>query len=419
MRVLLYSISYSPEVAGSGRFNGELSAWLAEEGHKVDVITAHPYYPEWKIRAEYKNRYWFSEKKGNLTVYRTPLYVPSKVTGITRILHELSFVINSLIYWIRLSFNKYDVLIGVCPPLQIGLLPYIFGKIKRVPFIFHVQDLQVDAAKNLGLIKNKHLLDILEKIEGFLLRNATKVSSISEGMRRNIIGKGVSPDNYVMLENWVDISAFQPISVENSLKSELGFKVEDKIALYAGNIGEKQGLEVLVDAANILKEEKHIKIVVFGEGAARDRLMKLAEKLKLSNLLFFPIRPYEEMPKVLAMADVHLVVQKRAASDLVMPSKLVGILASGGASIVSADKNTSLSDIIINNKLGWVVDPENGISLARTISNALISKDLKTFKLNARRYSEEHLSQNFILPRFQITLKNLASSNSSKYRAFL
>lgn len=116
------------------------------------------------------------------------------------------------------------------------------------------------------------------------------------------------------------------------------------------------------------------------------------------------------MPRVLAMADVHLVVQKRAASDLVMPSKLVGILATGGASIVSADSGTSLSDVVLDNLLGWVVEPEQGDKLADAIRLALRSPDLQQYRLNARQYAEEHLSERAILPRFEAMLSELIHS---------
>lgn len=410
MRILLYSISYSPEVAGSGRFNGELTKWLADQGHKVDVITAYPYYPEWKVQDDYQGKGWFIQKLGNLTVYRTPLYVPRRVTGKTRILHELSFATNSLLHWGRLVFKRYDVLIGVCPPLQAGLVPYVFSRLKRTPFVFHIQDLQVDAARNLGLIKSDRLLNFLDSIERYLLRNAERVSSISEGMKRNILSKGTPSERFRMIENWVDVDAIRPLPVSQSLKAELGFLDSDRIALYAGNIGEKQGLEVMVDAAALLRDQSDIKIVIFGEGAARERLVQAAHQQNLTNLLFFPIRPYEQMPRVLSMADVHLVVQKRAASDLVMPSKLVGILSAGGASIVSADKGTSLSDVVLDNGLGWVIDPEKGDVLAEGIRTALASPLLEAYRLNARQYAEQHLSEQAILPRFEAMLEEITST---------
>ncbi|MBO0937937.1 WcaI family glycosyltransferase [Fibrella sp. HMF5335] len=412
MRILLYSISYPPEVAGSGRFNGELVKWLAEHGHEVDVITAHPYYPEWKVRADYRGRGWFVEKEGTLAVYRTPLYVPERVTGTTRIIHELSFALNSLVHWGRLLFKRYDVLIGVCPPLQAGLVPYMFSRLKRTPFVFHIQDLQVDTARNLGMIKNEFLLNFLDGIERYLLRKADRVSSISEGMKRNILSKGTLPDRYRMIENWVDIDTFQPLSQDQSLRAEFGISATDRVALYAGNIGEKQGLEVLIDVAVLLRHHPDIKIVVIGEGAARERLQEAARQQSLSNLMFFPILPFEQVPRALAMADVHLVIQRRATSDLVMPSKLANIMAVGGASIVSSDKGTSLSDIIVASQVGWVVEPEQASVLADTIVSAISSPLLKQYRLNARKYAEEHLSKRTVLPRFEAMLVELVNKHT-------
>lgn len=408
MHILLYSISYSPEIAGSGRYNGELTEWLAERGHQVDVITAHPYYPEWRVRDEYKKRYWMSEKKGSLTIFRSPLYVPKRVTGKTRIIHELSFVLSSLIHWAKLIFVKYDVIIGVCPPFHIGLFPYLVSRFKGIPFLFHIQDLQVDAARELGLIKNERLLSFLGSIERFLLVKATKVSSISEGMKRNILRKGVHDENYFMLPNWVDVNLIQPLAVEHSLKIQLGFEVADRIVLYSGNIGEKQGLEILPEVAQLLKNQDDIKIVIFGEGVARGRLEQLIKEYELNNIFLYPpVENFEDFPKILAIADVHLVIQRRAASDLVMPSKLVTILSAGGASIVSADGGTSLSDLIIKNQLGWTTEPENAYMLANTIKEALYSPALSEVKQNARAYAENFLDKQAILLSYETMLMNV------------
>lgn len=408
MRILLYSISYTPEIAGSGRYNGELTEWLAKRGHQVDVITAHPYYPEWQVRNEYKKKYWLVEKKGNLTVYRSPLYVPKQVTGKTRIIHELSFVLSSVVHWTKLFFTKYDAIIGVCPPFHIGLFPYLVSRLKSVPFLFHVQDLQVDAARELGLIKNERILGFLDSMERFILVNADKVSSISEGMKRNIIRKGVQAENYFMLPNWVDIKLIKPIPISESLKYELGFQSTDKIALYSGNIGEKQGLEILPEVARFLQDQPDIKIVIFGEGAARSRLEQLIKTHSLNNIFLYPpIENFEDLPKVLAMADVHLVVQRKAASDLVMPSKLVTILSVGGASIVSADAGTSLSDVIIENELGWTIEPENAQVLANAIRVALYSSLLPDIRKKARVYAENYLDKQAILLSYEDMLLNI------------
>ena len=411
MRILLYSISYSPEVAGSGRFNGELTQWLADKGHQVDVITAYPHYPEWKIRTEYQGKGWFTEKRGNLTIYRTPLYVPKQVTGRNRILHELSFAFNSLIHWGRLLFKHYDVLIGVCPPLQAGLMPYIISRLKWTPFVFHIQDLQVDIARNLNLIKNERLLNFLARIERYLLRNSDLVSSISEGMKHNILSKGTPLERYRMNENWVDINLFSPVPVWESLRPELGFSETDKIVLYSGNIGEKQGLEILIDVANVLIQYTDIILVIVGEGVARKKLVEQAKEKGLTNLRFFAPVLYANLPRMLSMADIHLVIQKRAISDFAMPSKLVNILSMGGAAIVSAESSTSLSNTIRDNKIGWIVEPEESDQLASTILKALHSSQLQQYRFNARRYAEKNLSKQAILGRFENMLSELTCNN--------
>ena len=406
MKILVYGINYYPELTGTGKYTGELCEWFAERGHRVDVITALPYYPQWKIYDEYKGKKWHKEIIKGVTIYRTPLYVPEKVTGKTRILHELSFSFSSLIYWVHKFFKRYDAVIGICPPMQIGLLPYIYGIVHKKPFIFHIQDLQVDVAKRLGLIKNEKFLNFLDKIEKFLLKNATVVSTISEGMKDNMISKGVKEEKIFLLPNWVDKEFIKPLPKEQSLRRELGFQDNDKIILYSGNMGEKQGLEVVVNVAERLKNKKNIHFVFVGEGAVKERLKNLIKEKDLENVEVFPLQPHEKLPNLLAMADLHLVLQKRSASDLVMPSKLTGILSAGGAAIVTAEGWTSLYDIVETNKMGILIEPENEEMLLEAIHKN-INNNLKEIKANARSYAEKFLNKDEILRKFETLLLKL------------
>lgn len=390
-------------MAGSGRFNGEMVNWLAKQGHTIDVITAHPYYPEWEVWTDYKGKGWFKEVQDRVTIYRTPLYVPKTVSGKGRILHELSFVGASLVHWMTLLFTKYDVMIAVCPPMQIGLLPLFIGWLKRTPFFFHIQDLQVDAARELGMVKNKTLLRILDFTERFLLRHATIVSSISEGMKARILGKGVKPEQYFMLPNWADISFLRPLPPNQLIKDSLGVKPNEKIVLYSGNIGEKQGIEVVLEAAKICQQRgyDYIKFVISGEGAALNTLVLKTEEYQLTNLLFSPIRPFAELPDLLSIADVHLVIQKKAASDLVLPSKLVSILSVGGIAVVTAEASSTLDKLITTHQMGWVVEPENPEALLEGIQQVLNNGPAYNIKANARRFAEENLDKENILRKLE------------------
>jgi len=408
MRIHFYSISYSPEKAGSGRYNGELTEWLASQGHQVDVITAHPYYPEWRVHKAYRGKGWCTERHGNLTVYRCPLYVPKAVTGSSRILHELSFTLSSLVFWVGCLFRRYDLAIGMCPPLVVGLFPYLFSVLKRIPFLFHVQDLQVDAARELGMIRNKHLLNVLDRVEKFLLRRAAAVSSISEGMRQNIIAKGVHPDRYFMLPNWADTDFIRPLPPAESLRAELAIAATQKVILYSGNMGEKQGLEIILDAAEQLCHDPSFVFLLCGEGAARARLLKEAANRGIANVRFLPIRPYEDLPRILATGDVHLVILKKSTSDLVMPSKLVSILSAGGVPIVSAELGSTLHRLVTEHKVGLSTSPEDATELAATIRRAFSGEiDLTDLRRRSRKYAETSLSKAAILVQAESHLRRL------------
>ncbi len=408
LKILIYGINYHPELTGTGKYTGEMCDWLAERGHSVEVITGQPYYPQWQIYEQYKKRWYVKESLNGVTVHRSPLYVPKRVTGKARILHEISFNLTACIYWFSALFRKYDVIIAISPPLQSGIYPALHKLIKRVPFIFHIQDLQVDAAKNLGLITSKPLLYALELFEKCILRMASRVSTISEGMKEKILSKNIDPKNVMMIPNWANIDGIKPLPKELSLKGELGFSEEDRIILYSGNIGEKQGLEMVIDVAEKLQNHPNIHFVFAGAGASRERLKNLAESKKLTNLRFLPLQPMEKFSAMLAMADIHLVIQKRAASDLVMPSKLVNILSAGGLAIVTAEKGTALYNEIANNNMGITIEPENADALQKAIEDAIFN-DPAQLKQNARKYAEDNLDRDKILMELERTIYELIS----------
>ena len=146
MNILIYDINYSPELTGVGKYTGEMGAWLVKQGHSVHVITAMPYYPEWEVHASYKGKLWFTERIEGATVHRCPFYVPKKVTPLKRVLHEFSFIVSSLVYWIPALFRKrYDVIICVAPPFHIGLLPVLYSKLRKTSLWIHLQDLVLPA----------------------------------------------------------------------------------------------------------------------------------------------------------------------------------------------------------------------------------------------------------------------------------
>ncbi|GAB2581024.1 WcaI family glycosyltransferase [Spirosoma areae] len=407
MRILIYDINYAPELTGVGKYTGEMGAWLAQQGHSVRVITAMPYYPEWEVHKAYKGKAWLTETIDGVTVHRCPFYVPKKVTSLKRILHEFSFVLSSLIYWFPIFFGKpYDVVLCVAPPFHIGLLPTLYATLRKVPLWLHLQDLQIDMAKELGMLKNKRFLDLLFAIEKFILKRATVVSTISEGMVRKTTAKNVIQSECILFPNWVDDLYIRPLTQRESLRAELGLNSDNKVVLYAGSLGEKQGLELIIEAARSFEHQPEVKFLIFGSGGGKTRLEALVQVYNLTNVTFHPLQPYEKLSALLATADIHLVLQKKSASDLVLPSKLTSILAAGGCALVSAVSGTTLYDVIDTHKMGILVEPESVDALREGITKALNS-DLSAYRQNARLYARKHLSKKSILQQFEEDLLRL------------
>lgn len=401
MKILIFGINYYPELTGIGKYTGEMGAWLAAQGHEVAVVTAPPYYPEWDIHPAYKGKKWFKEIIDGVTVYRVPLYVPKEVTSKKRILHEFSFLGSVLPKWFGLLLKKkYDVVININPPFHLGFFALLYAKIKKARLLTHIQDLQIDAAKDLGMIRNKRLLDWMFKSERYLLNSSHAVSSISLGMQRKILAKGVPKEKFIMFPNWVDETAIKPLSIYESLRKEWNIPMDDKVILYAGNLGEKQGLEAIIEAAEAFKQSRFIRFLIVGSGGNKENLQKAVSERGLNNVFFYPLQPYEKLSALLATADIHLVLQKKSAADLVMPSKLTGIFSAGGCALVTAMPNTSLYDIVDQGRLGVLVEPESTQALVDGL-NRMLSEDLASYRNAAREYAMQHLSKERIMRNFE------------------
>jgi colanic acid biosynthesis glycosyl transferase WcaI len=257
----------------------------------------------------------------------------------------------------------------------------------------HIQDLQVDAARDLNIIENESLLRLLEKTERWLLGKMSRVSTISKGMRKKIMAKGIPDEKIIMFPNWVDDEVIFPLTKAHSVKAEWGFEESDQIVLYSGNLGVKQGLESILNVADELRNRKNLYFIIVGDGGAKERLMRKADEMKLKNVIFIPLQPLERLAATLAAADVHLVLQKKAAADLVMPSKLTNILAMGGHALVTAEAGTTLHDVVKEHGLGTLVSPENDEELKKGLSDILAGNredDAQGARAFANRYLNKH-----------------------------
>ncbi|WP_269618874.1 glycosyltransferase WbuB [Zhongshania sp. BJYM1] len=404
MKILVVGLNYSPELTGIGKYTGEMAEWLAARGHEVRVVTAPPYYPQWNIQKPYKSYLYKMEVHNGVLVYRCPLYVPKNITTLTRIIHLFSFALSSFPVLIRQLFWRPDIVINPVPSLFSSPMAALVAKLSGGKSVLHIQDYEVDAMLGLGMAESGLVGKLARTFERLVLTSFDKVSTISHSMMDKAKEKGVSEKNILFFPNWSDTSRFADVKPSNALRVELGVSGSNKLILYSGNIGEKQGLEQLIEAADILKDKPY-DFVIVGDGGGREKLISLAVGKQLTNVHFSPLLPIEQLPILLASADCHLVIQKRGVADVVLPSKLTNILAVGGNVVITAESNTELG--LLCEKYAGIaelVEPENVDALITGIEKALYGDRPN---LIAANYAKEKIDYHQVISAFEKNLLEL------------
>jgi putative colanic acid biosynthesis glycosyltransferase WcaI len=363
-RVLIYGMNYFPEFAGAGRYTGEIAEFLASRGSEVVVVTTPPHYPGWRVQNSFSNRGFRSEIRNRVRVIRCPLFLHRRMGGFWRLLASLSFAVTSapVLLWQLLRFRP-DVALSVVPTLSGAPFVLVGARLVGAKTVLHMHDLEAEAAFAVGHLNNWSWLKFLAyAFERFIVGNFDKVITISDRMADKIVEKGVRREDIVVIRNWVDLDLIRPLVNESPYREEMGYQA-DQVVLYSGNIGRKQGLDILCEAAERLVRQTKIHFVIAGEGPAKAQLVDRFGHL--SNVRFLPFQPYERLSEFLGMADVHVLPQEANVADLVLPSKLGGMLASGKPIIVMTATDTELADFLRDSVMQ--VQPGDSEALAAAI----------------------------------------------------
>ena len=362
MRLLVYGLNHAPEPTGIGKYTGEMVAWLAARGHDLRVIAAPPYYPAWRVAAGYSGWRWRGERRDGALVLRCPLYVPRRPRGATRLIHLASFAASSLPVALAQAVAwRPDLVFAVAPALASAPGALLAARLSGAKAWLHIQDFEVDAAFSLGLLAGGGMRRAVLGGEAALLRRFDRISTIAETMIDRLAAKGVAADRRVLFRNWVDCQAIRPLDGANPLRAELGLDGAT-VALYAGAMGEKQGVETLIELAGPLAAAG-VALVLAGAGAARPRLEAALAGRPGVHLL--PVQPAERLNGLLNLADIHLLPQRADAADLVMPSKLTGMLASGRPVVAGAAPGTELHRAVAD--CGIAVPPGDAAAMTRAV----------------------------------------------------
>ena len=366
--VLIVGMNYSPEVAGVGRYTGEIAEYLASQGASVTVITTPAHYPGWRL-LEPRNRFAYStETLNGVRVIRCPLMLRSEMRGIWRLIAPLTFALAAapviLFQMLRL---RPQVALSIMPTLLTAPIFLLGAALTRSKTVLHVQDLEVDAAFAVGHLSDTAWLKSLAlAFERRALTWFDQLITISDRMAAKLAEKGVRRGSILVIRNWVDLDAIKPLEAESPYRAELHLRSDDFAVLYSGNIGRKQGLDILLQAAELLAGERDIKIIVAGEGPAKADLV--ARYGLLPNVRFLPFQPMNRLSEFLGMADLHVLPQEPSVADMVLPSKLGGMLASGRPVLVVTEEETEMTTFLGTSVT--TVPPADVRALASAIASA-------------------------------------------------
>jgi len=405
MKILFLTQYCPPEVGAPQNRIFEMAKHLKKFGHEVTILTAMPNYPKGEIFDGYKGKKLVKEELDGINVVRTSIYTSKEKTFVKRLRNYLSFTFSSVFTGAK-NVGEQDVVIVESPPLFLGWSGYVIAKKKKAKFIFNVSDLWPESAVKLDMLHNKMLIKMSTRLEEFCYRKAAAVTGQTQGIVDNIVSRGFDKNKVHLITNGIDTDLFKPENRSVEFRQE--WNIDDKFAIcYAGIHGIAQGLEVIINAAEMLKEHKDIQFVFVGEGPEKPKLMEMVKKKGLNNVKFVGLQPKKNMPKIVASMDAAIIPLKKL--DLfkgALPSKMFETLSSETAIILSAEGEAE--KLIKSAKAGITVEPENAKEVADAVLKLYENRELaKEMGQNGRKYVMEHYSRKNITKKLENILENL------------
>ncbi len=387
MRFLLLTQYFPPEIGAAQVRLASITRELLRLGHQVEIVTAVPNYPEGKIFPSYQGHFYLRESWEGIPLHRVWIYAATGAGG-KRLLNYFSFMLTAL--WGLRQTQRPDYILVESPPLFLGITAYLAAKRWQVPWILNVADLWPDSVRALGLLKEGMLLTVATKLEAWLYRRANLINVVTEGLREILIHQKQVPSAKILfLPNGVDTQMFAPQPVDDTWRSHLDLP-NQPIFLYTGTHGYAHGMEVILQAAELLKETPVLFLLV-GGGSDKSRLEQLSKAKALTNVLFWPSQPPAQIARLYSLAQAGIsTLQSAPLFDGTRPVKILATMACAKPVIYSGSGEGAR--MVQQAKAGLVVPPQDPVALAEAV-RYVIAHPQKAAELgqNGRIYVEAHL----------------------------
>jgi colanic acid biosynthesis glycosyl transferase WcaI len=389
MRILVVTLLYAPDGGPSAPLFGMLCEGLAGRGHEVTVIAAAPHYPSGRVQNGFRGWGIKGSREGGVNVVRVPVPSIRRSSQLQRLIQFAGFQVAAAFAGLSQS---YDVVLVSNPALETWLPFAVLGPGRGKPAVFSVHDVYPDVGINLGVFRHQAVIGAVAALERFCLRRSTGVRVLSASFVEPVAAMGVPREKIHLIYDWVDTDLITPRPRDNSWSREHHLD-RRFVVLYAGNIGLSQGLEQVLAAAELMRDQEDITFGFVGEGAGREALMSQARRRQLDNVRFLPFQPRARLAEVLATADISLITLKKGIGVASLPSKVFSILASGRPMLASVDEGSDTWELVQRSGAGRCVAPEDPEALAGAIREMKNDPGLgKRLGKKGRQYALRHHS---------------------------
>lgn len=379
MRILIVTPYFSPEKTGIGVAIGNSVRFFREQGHDVTVLTTFPFFPQMRVPECFRGRMWTREHCDGVVIDRSWIYVPLIDSLLHRVLHALTFTTSVLV---RMLFMRTDAVICVIPFLPSAMVAAALSRAHRVPFCSFVQDLEIDAAVNLGILRGRLVISVARHLEVYVYRHSDLVLTLCTSMREQIEARGVGVEKLRIVPISVDVHGEfkrgrEKAEDRNFFREHLN-PVIKVVFSHFGSLAAKHSLEPLVEAARLLRDDQRLFLAIFGEGIQEKRIQKLIRHYYLSNVQLFPLTSRKNFPWVLSSCDVAILTIHPNVAQTVFPSKVISYLAAGKPIIAAVESKSEIGRLITDEGVGAVVQPGEVEALARTMNEFAQDEELRT-----------------------------------------
>ncbi len=410
MKVAILTQYYPPEPIPKPH---DMARGLAERGHDVVVITAFPHYPGGRLYPGTRLRLWQWETRDGIRILRLPLYPDHSRSALRRVINYGSFAASAAVLGSLLS-GPLDAMCAEQPPLSVGLAAWVLGRLRRVPFVYSVNDLWPESVEATGMVNRRWALQWMSRLERFVYRRSAAVVVISPGIRENLIGKGVPPEKVHVIPHWADESLYHPVARDPGLARDLGMAGRFNV-VFAGQLGLAQGLGVVLDAAEELSELPGIQFVLAGDGTDAARLRQVAADRRLGNVRFLGWQPAERMPTIFAVSDVLLVhLLDEPLFRITIPSKTIAYMACGRPVLMAVEGDAA--DLIRTTGAGVTCRAGDGKELAGAVRrlHAMSPEARERMGRAGREAFLSSYSRGILLDRYEKLLVEISGSPASR-----